>query len=370
MPKVAQYSTTNAESLSLEVLAESIVAPLTSLQLGQNGNSGIFDGGAYYADGSVCTRSLHRKAGFINEPRPLDSTVEMPRIPGSHFYAGMLKNEHFGHFLVESLSRLWAVKRAAEDLQSIVFYARMHRQPVPEWVSALIKILVPDIPLRIVSDPTVFERLVIPDQVAHPYNGYIYGHPATRDSFSSLRQIRGKPLKKLYVSRSKLMDSGGFLGEKRIEEILAREGYSIIHPQAHSLRKQISFYNGAQTLIFAEGAAIHLFALTCRPDQKVFIIQRRKNASVFEWQLRTFGLTPVVGPEAPSSYFIPEHHGRSTLLARARINFEKLRDQMIAEGLVVGVDWDLPDEDLIREEIDRIERHMGQRLLEHPSSSL
>src|ERR1700733_304313 len=171
MPKVAQYSTTNAESLSFEVLAESVVAPLTSLQLGQNGNSGTFDGGAYYADRSVCARSLHRKAGFVNEPRPLDPTVEMPRIPGSHFYAGMLKNEHFGHFLVESLSRLWAVKHAAEDLQSIVFYARMHRQPVPEWVSALIKILVPDIPLRIVSDPTVFERLVIPDQVAHPYNG-------------------------------------------------------------------------------------------------------------------------------------------------------------------------------------------------------
>jgi hypothetical protein len=359
------------EPLTFEVVSEGIVAPLTSLEWGERGSPGIFDGGAYYGDGTVCARSLQRKAGFTNQPRPLITLAGVSRIPGAHLYAGMLKNEHFGHFVAESLSRLWPLaESAARDVESVVFYPRMLRQPIPQWASDFISILEPGIPLRIVSDATIFESLIVPDQAAHSSNGFVYGHPAIRELFARLRRIQGKRFKKLYVSRSKLPNSGGILGEKRLEEILTREGFDVMHPQEHSLSEQIAFYNGAQTLVFAEGAALHLFALTCRPDQRVYIIQRRKNASIFHWQLRSFGLSPIIGPEAPSAYYIPQDHGRSTLLARARINFEKLRDQLVAEGMARGSEWDLPDERLINEEIHCIEKHMGQRLVEHSSDSM
>ena len=359
------------ESLTYEVIAEGIVAPLTFMEWGQSGDPGVFDGGAYYADGAVCARSLQRKAGFVNQPLPLVSPAGISRSTGKHLYAGMLKNEHFGHFLAESLSRLWPLsKPVTSGLESIIFYARMHRQPIPGWAPTFMGLLAPGLPLRIVSDPASFESLIVPDAVAHPYHGFVYGHPAIRETFSRLQQIEGQACKKIYVSRSKLGNSGGFLGETRLEEILARKGFHIMYPEEHTLREQVSLYNGAETLIFAEGAALHLFALTCRKDQKVYIIQRRKNASIFEWQLGSFGLRPIIGPEPPVAYYIPRGQGRSTLLARARVNFDKLREKLVAEGFVDGADWNLPDESFIREEIQCIEKRTGQSLVEHLSASI
>lgn len=359
------------ESLTFEIVSEGIVAPLTFLEQGERGGPGIFDGGVYHADGTVCARSLQRKAGFLNQPRPLVTLAGVSRVHGKHLYAGMLKNEHFGHFVAESLSRLWPLADdVARGLESIVFYARMHRQPIPPWASDFISIIEPDVPLRIVSDETIFESLIVPDAAAHPSNGFVYGHSAIRELFGRLRRIDGKEFEKVYISRSKLSNAGGILGERILEENLMREGFYILHPQEHSLREQLAFYNGARRLVFAEGAALHLFALTCRPEQRVYIIQRRKHAAVFHWQLRTFGASPMIGPEAPSAYYIPKGHGQSTLLARARINFEMLRDQLAAEGLARGTDWNLPDQQMINEEIRCIEKNMGQKLVEHSSDSM
>ena len=353
------------ESLTSEELRGGVVAPLTFLDAGRDGAPGVFDGGAYFADGTVCTRSLQRKAGLINQPRPLISLAKVRRVAGRHLYAGMLKNEHFGHFIAESLSRLWALGQAPQhEFKSIVFYARLHREPVPRWAPEFISLLAPDVPLQIVSDVTVFESLMVPDQAAHPNNGFIYGHPAVRELFARLRNIKGKRFRKLYVSRSNLLHSAGILGEKTLERMLAQAGFHVIHPEEHSIAEQIALYNGAQALIFAEGAALHLFALTCRPDQKVYIIQRRKNASIFDWQLRSFGLVPIIGPEPPSMYFIPEGQGDSTLLARSRINFAKLREQLVALDLIPGTEWDVPDDRQIREEVRGVESRMGQRLIE------
>lgn len=366
----AEEAPRNVRPLSLEILSEGMVAPLTSLAWGNGGNPGTFDGGAYYPDGSVCARSLHQKAGFINRPLPLSWSPALPRVQGTHLYGGLLKNEHFGHFLAESLSRVWALSGEMEELDSIVFYPRMLHQPVPDWVTRFMEIIAPDIPITIVSETTVFEFLVVPDPAVHHANGFVYGHPLMRTALDPLRQIKGKSYEKLYVSRSGLKNSGGILGEKWLEDNLAKEGYLIFHPEKHSLKEQISFYNGAQSLIFAEGAALHLFALACRPEQKVYIVQRRRNASIFEWQLSTFGLTPIVGPESPQSYWIPEKSGRTTLFARARIDLSKLSDQLADRAFVSSGNWDLPTETLIQEEITEIQTRIGQRLVEYPANAL
>lgn len=351
-------------TLICEVLHEGIVAPLLTLSWGVGANPGTFDGGVYYADGAVCERSLHKKMGFVNVPQPLAQSRDLPRVCGTHLYGGMLKNEHFGHFLLESLARLWALGHSPVGFESIVFYARMHGQPVPSWATDLIALVAPGISIRMVSEPTTFDTLIVPDQVAHPSNGCVYGHPLIRQAFATLQQIKGKSHKKLYVSRSGLLNAGSFLGERVLEQAMVSEGYSVFHPQDHSVEDQLSYYNGAERLIFAEGSAIHFFALTGRSDQRVYIVQRRKNPSLFVWQLRTFGLSPVVGPGPPTEYFLPERSAKNTLLARSKIDFEELRRQLFAEGFSANDAWDLPSEALIRRELNEIEQSISQKLIE------
>ncbi len=361
------------EPPSLDVLSEAIVTPLTSLNPARAGGKGTFDGGVICADGSVCARSLHNKAGFLNEPSLAGDARGLARIAGKHLYGGMLKNEHFGHFLVESLSRLWALQCFLPGLDSIVYYKRLPRHPVPGWACDLISILAPGIPVFILSEATVFETLIVPDQVADTCTGFIRGDAPVRAFLAPLRQIEGKPFEKLYVSRSRLEAAqGSFLGEEILEANLAREGFTILHPQQHSIREQFSYFNGARTILLAEGSAVHLLALTCRPEQRIYIIQRRRDRDIEDLasQLRSFGSAPLFGPGEPAVYLAPERNGPSYNGARVRVDFSKLRDQLVAAGLAWGADWVLPDETSIRAEIGRLEASLGQRLVEHSANSL
>lgn len=365
--------TAKLEHLTLEVLPHGIVAPLTSLAQGGGGKKGSFDGGVYYRDGSVCANALQAKPGFVNEPLPIDSSESLPLVSGKHVFGGMLKNEHFGHFLAESLSRIWAIAVVTASIDSIVVYKRLPGHDVPRWAKDILSILAPSTQLTIVSEPTAFETLLIPGQIADADYGFIYGHPLLRDALAPFRQIPGKSFDKLYVSRSRVEPAqGSFLGENRLEEILTREGFHIFHPQEYSIYEQVSFFNGASKIVFAEGTAVHLFALACRPDQSVYIIQRRRKSDidVLVSQLTSFGCVPHFGPEEPAQYLVPERNGRSYNGARARIDFEKLRAQMADIGLVSESEWIVPIDEDITEEIASIETSLGQRLIEHSAVSL
>lgn len=57
-------------SLSVEFAANAIVAPLTKYSRNSETRYGIFDGGVYYSDGSICARGLHVKNNAKNVPLP------------------------------------------------------------------------------------------------------------------------------------------------------------------------------------------------------------------------------------------------------------------------------------------------------------
>ena len=204
----------------------------------------------------------------------------------------------------------------------------------------------------------------MPDQVVHPKVGFVYGHPAIREVTDVLKRVPGAGSDKIYVSRSKLEREGGFIAETQLEERLAKQGFAVVHPQEHSLSQQIAIYNGASRLIFAEGSALHLFAFVCRPDQAVYIIQRRKHAFNFAWQLPTFGLTPTVGPGPPRSLFVPESDGSDTLRGRARLDFPGLHAHLRRSGFVTGPAWREPDEKSVEAELHLLEARLRQRLVE------
>ncbi len=74
----------------------------------------VQDGGVYYPDGRLCELSVHRACNRLhaNVPLPLASSVASREVTGTHLFGGILIG-HFGHFLLESLSRLWALDEMA-----------------------------------------------------------------------------------------------------------------------------------------------------------------------------------------------------------------------------------------------------------------
>jgi hypothetical protein len=320
-------------SPSIEMLRDGRVAPLTFLDLAGKGRKGTFDGGAYYRDGEICPRGLQWKGSYENRPAKLEKDASCDRVEGTHLFCGMLQNGHFGHCMAESLSRLWAVRHLHRSFDSLVFYLRTPGRPIARFACEILDLVAPKTQVRIVAVPTEFEMLAVPDQLAMPKNGFIYGHQSNRDLFSPLRSPGGDGPRRVYVSRSRLKpQEGGVLLEAIIEDNLRREGYVVVHPQELSIKEQLAVYSSAEDLIFAEGSALHLYAFVARPDQRVFVIWRRKMSRTFDWQLRTFGGPPAQGTPCIEKLYVPDTDFAAIVRARALLDFGALKSQL-SKGL-------------------------------------
>lgn len=211
----------------------------------------------------------------IAEREPLDvsSLTEPPREVAEAIYAGPIWL-HFGHFIAECVHRLHAAYRPAlADLP--IFFHRRHVQPLPDWTLDIFSILQIDRNrIEFIDQPTRFGILHVPTQ-GRLLNGRAVHHQY-RDLFPPKR-FRSPTLgpKRIYVSRSRHRFSGSYLGESYVEEALAAVGFTVIYPEAVPVGELVNHFENAESLIFAEGSAIHVLEICGRIDASVFVIGRR-----------------------------------------------------------------------------------------------
>lgn len=288
----------------VEILGNAIVVPQRHIHRNDFGVT-IHDSGAYRSDGRLCELARH-VAGFSdfdNLPRPtIDAGVTVTDTrSGTHLYGGALVY-HFGHFLVESLSRLWALIEYGGQIETVVFVRAWgpFGDGLPAFMTDTLSLLGAQRLTIIDDDPVRFETLIVPAQLLGCH--LISGHEAFHRFVHRLRKIRTQhsaPMGgtgSVYVSRRKFCESGGgsFVCEDVIEENLRNYGYDVIYPEELTVEQQLDVYNRCERLVFAKGSALHLFALVAREDQNVLIVSRRNNRDdVVPLQLRSFG-APLV----------------------------------------------------------------------------
>lgn len=351
---------------SIEILRDGIVAPLTKLDLVKAGTAGTFDGAVFHSDLTVCSRSLTIKNSYKNVPGKIAGPSSKQF--GKFIFGGMLQNTHFGHFAAESLGRIWAMRDLSAEFDAVVFFARIPGKPIPGYAMSLLKLIDPTRDFILVTEPTQFEVLAVPDQLVHERLGFVRGHPAVIEMCAPLTRIGEKGKRKLYVSRSKLKPyEGGFLLEDIIEKNLIREGYEIIHPQNMTIEEQLAAYNSAESLIFAEGSSLHLYTLVARSDQNAFVVWRRKMANTFQWQLSSFGGPRLVGTPAIRKMQIPDIDYGATVRAKAEIDFLLLKEQLIAGGFISGESWETPDDGDVLQDLSRFQAVVKAKYIEHPA---
>jgi len=215
------------------------------------------------------------------EQHPLDDCLEI-RQP--LLYGGILFN-HFGHFVSESICRLYAYPMFRQVDPYVLFYAPWGLPRYLEWRNFANQILSG---FGIPIDRLIFiERTAIVREVIIPAQKYGFGFLHRPDQafidFVKRFEFEHKvpqgmeQAERIYVSRSDLRRRGAQIGEKVFEEYLAREGYQVFYPQQHTLFEQLALYVQAKRLIFSEGSAI----LSCilLPDLKaeVAVICRRRD---------------------------------------------------------------------------------------------
>lgn len=248
--------------------------------------------GVLRADGTFCDLSQ----GWIRARRPMPAPSLLPgetvtALPGTHLFGGNFRG-HFGHFLVESTARLWAMDHLPEQPESILYLPYRGEvgaiERVMEGHDRFYRLLGIDIPVRTFGTPLRVERLFVPE-LGFGWADRYAGSPAYRAFMQGRLRAAVAPEggKKLYISRARLAaQRGGVLGETVIEENLARAGYEIFHPEKHPIDVQIARYRAAQRIVALDGSALHLAAYVTDPGTRVAMILRRSKALAADYQLQ------------------------------------------------------------------------------------
>jgi hypothetical protein len=256
---------------------------------------------------------------------------------------------HFGHFLHESLSRLWwlgkgkAIHPVAHEARSrlqgegadVVFF--MPRwldggKDLPAYMAEVLAGLgLPTERIRILVGPTRLRRLLIPAQCW----GFDFDQPAWNnhlgcDCRQLMRALLGsydlppalldeglQPPEKLYITRSGLpLQLGRLLGDVLLDRLLEAAGFRIFHPERHPIAEQIRLYSLAQELVFMDGSALYLLWFChLRPGVRISVILRRRQGAWMCDQLKLL------------------------LPATAGLRW-RLLDALLGEGLTSQKDWE------------------------------
>ncbi|WP_373353462.1 DUF563 domain-containing protein [Pseudoroseicyclus sp. CXY001] len=355
-------------------ISGSIAAHITELERAyvvppQKGlpNQSVQRSGVLTADGVPVENGVTwRGTNAVTLP-PAMPEGEVEQLAGRWLFLGPLFG-HFGHFLVESICRIWAVEALKGQIDGVLYVPKFQNRPeyVAETYKPFLKALGVDLPLRNLEDPAQVERLFVPRQGFGMFQ-MIEGAPEFRDF---IRAHAGKEVppegdEKIYISRSALPGArGSVLFEERLEAWLAAEGFTAYHPQKHNHLEQIAAYRAARVILGVDCSPLHLLALVGDEAQKVGVIARRDGDldQIFARQIKAFQGSEATAFNHLRRNWIEAHGNRPSRTSWGELDFPALKEALMAAGLIEGkADWAEPTEAELEAEIDRISEAAGHR---------
>lgn len=211
---------------------------------------------------------------------------------GEYYYGGSLF-KGFGHFIAESIHRLAPFEslKNRKSMKGVIFQpqrSRLKKQDstplLPEHLYEILRYLgVEKKQVILQKKPYRVESLWVSPQESY-FRSRDCISETYRDFLSRCESRAGiaadtKLPDRLYISRTSFLLRGSFAGEKYIEGLLSRDGYTIFQPEKYDLFTQLKYYKSAKEIIFSEGAALHVLELLGEIPGRVTVIQRRQSSN-------------------------------------------------------------------------------------------
>lgn len=218
---------------------------------------------------------------------------------------------HWGHFLMDLISRLWYVLEQEPDITIVYDGSVEPTGPYKEFFDLL---GIGATQLMRIERPTRFAEVVVPEcshvpgRRVYPAFARIFDRAAEQAlemEGGATTQDRG-----IYLTRTGLGRRIPFeVGERAVEELFSDNGFQIISPEKYSLAKQIALIRGAREVACLSGTLPHTMAFA--EDGARLTILRKSNKPVYRQvsvdQVRHLHVTHVdahisplpVGPSGP-----------------------------------------------------------------------
>jgi hypothetical protein len=294
------------------------------------------------AEGNFLRFSQEFKTPRRPSPPPEEwrTNQDLPRLEGTYLYAGWL-HPHFGHFLLESTTRLWALSEMKDEIDGILF---IPVGPNSIWrtrkaYAPIINMFSGGLPIVPETHPKIVEKLIVPEP-GFGRESRMKGSDKYIDSTRKqvAEKITPAGFERLYISRTDLNENrGGVFGEHLIEQFMRENGYEIFHPQNYSSDEQLARYAAARYIVSLDGSALHFAAYALKPGAKVGIIARRKSNVIDEIanQLRRFAQADVDVFDVIKKMWIKEGSRRIDYSSFGELDLVGLSQMLLEQGFLV-----------------------------------
>lgn len=255
----------NIDSLTYQEIKQAVILPL------ERENTGVF------AKKKPVKEAIENLFG--NQIKFKHYVEPNQFIEQTGIFAGIL-HDHYGHFILNSLSRLWIV-RQFPDLPLLWIcatskenqYQWMGANQLNVWQTEILSILNITNPHVFIETPTQIEKLILPEY------GSITGqflHPEYIHFLESFQSSKVTPDKHCWLSRSKLdKDVKGLIQESYLEDKLKHLGWEIFHPQQHSVKEQLSYLSSCEKVAGPKGSAFYFSLLIRDLKSKLHLVNAR-----------------------------------------------------------------------------------------------
>lgn len=230
------------------------------------GHGGVLDQKGNYVD-------LSATHGMVTKGYPVDNVRFQDK---KVVYCGYFVF-HWGHFLVDVVSRLWYFLRNDPSIDSYVFIVPEGTHPnIQGNYKEFFTLLNIWDRLEFVNTPTTYREVIVPEL---GFQRKQYYSPLYVDIFDTVAENiqidpSWKPLKKLYFSRSQLKKATAVeFGFETFDNFFEKNGYTVLYPETLSLSRMIYYIRNAETVASVSGSLPHNM-LFGRHGQKLEILER------------------------------------------------------------------------------------------------
>lgn len=279
----------------MKIIKNAILIPL-------EGTMDSFTGGVFTFDGQFIEDSL------LCRGRPAELQKPVEHLSGTYIYGGCLFG-HFGHFIWESLSRLYTIRQCKN--YPILFISPNDR--IFNVQKMLFKSIGVNNEIFLVKASTSVESLIYssPGSTLNP----VFISDKQIDSLKYFDFAENTSKEKIWLSRSKL-EYGKVTNEPAIEKELIKAGYDIIHPQTLPLREQVRLVGTSDIIAGFDGSQFFSLLFSKEIYGKFFVFNRRRDipsAIPYAFQKRNvtfeqhiFDLESVNSEWPITTYHLPE----------------------------------------------------------------
>ena len=243
----------------------------------------------YSSDGlrinySCLYRGAERNELITRAPDEIDPPKELKKISQKFIYIGNLR-EHYGHFLVESIARLWYTIK--DEKHAILCHGLKNRGPSKTFIDHFFQAVNFD-KRRFVSfkSPVLLENVIVPyPSFSIKCEGFevhkLIPENIATHFLQKTPKITGQPL---YFSRRCLdSDKRLVINEDKLEKELQRQGFAIYYPEQLSLKQQIYLINKHEVVVGTAGSALHnvLYDISASRNLVCFTYEASSNTNFF-----------------------------------------------------------------------------------------